>query len=103
VRERYPRIPRRVSGYNLDELLPERGFNLARAVVGSEGTLATILSATVRVVPKPQRLALVVLGFDDVFSAADQMPWLLNHHPEALEGFDEKLPEFARTKGLDAV
>ncbi|MGA2408904.1 MAG: FAD-linked oxidase C-terminal domain-containing protein [Candidatus Binataceae bacterium] len=103
VRERYPRIPRRVSGYNLDELLPERGFNLARAIVGSEGTLATILRATVRVAPKPQRLALVVLGFDDVFSAADQMPWLLNHHPEALEGFDERLPEFARTKKIEAV
>ena len=68
VRERYPQIPRRVSGYNLDELLPERGFNLARAIVGSEGTLAVVLKATVRVVPKPRRLALVVLGFDDVFS-----------------------------------
>jgi len=103
VRERYPSIPRRVSGYNLDELLPERGFNLARAIVGSEGTLAAILNATVRVVPKPQRLALVVLGFDDVFSAADQMPWLLDHHPQALEGFDDRLPEFARTKKIDAV
>ncbi|HTT74490.1 MAG TPA: FAD-binding oxidoreductase, partial [Candidatus Binataceae bacterium] len=103
VRERYPSIPRRVSGYNLDELLPERGFNLARAVVGSEGTLAVVLKATVSVVPKPQRLALLVLGFDDVFIAADQMPWLLSHHPEALEGFDDRLPEFARTKGLGAV
>jgi FAD/FMN-containing dehydrogenase/Fe-S oxidoreductase len=103
VRERYPKIPRRVSGYNLDELLPERGFNLARAVVGSEGTLAVIFKATVRVVPKPRRLALLVLGFDDVFSAADQMPWLLTHHPEALEGFDDRLPEFARTKGIEAV
>jgi FAD/FMN-containing dehydrogenase/Fe-S oxidoreductase len=103
VRERYPKIPRRVSGYNLDELLPEHGFNLARAIVGSEGTLATVLKATVRVVPKPRRLALIVLGFDDVFAAADQMPWLLEHHPEALEGFDDRLPEFARAKGLDAV
>ena len=103
VRERYPSIPRRVSGYNLDELLPERGFNLARALVGAEGTLAVVLKATVRVVPKPQRLALVVLGFDDVFIAADQMPWLLSHRPEALEGFDERLPEFAKIKGLDAV
>ena len=103
VRERYPQIPRRVSGYNLDELLPERGFNLARAIVGSEGTLAIVLKATVRVVPKPRRLALVVLGFDDVFIAADQMPWLLGHRPEALEGFDDRLPEFAKAKGLDAV
>ena len=103
VRERYPQIPRRVSGYNLDELLPERGFNLARALVGSEGTLAVILKATVHVVPKPQRLALIVLGFEDVFVAADQMPWLLNHRPEALEGFDDRLREFAKVKGLDAV
>ncbi|HEX4210122.1 MAG TPA: FAD-linked oxidase C-terminal domain-containing protein [Candidatus Binataceae bacterium] len=103
VRERYPSIPRRVSGYNLDELLPEHGFNLARAMVGSEGTLAVVLKATVRVVPKPQRLALVMLGFDDVFIAADQMPWLLSHRPEALEGFDDRLPEFARAKGLQAV
>jgi FAD/FMN-containing dehydrogenase/Fe-S oxidoreductase len=103
VHEHYPRIPRRVSGYNLDELLPERGFNLARALVGSEGTLAIVLKATVRVVPKPQRLALVVLGFDDIFVAADQMPWLLNHRPEALEGFDDRLAQFAKAKGLDAV
>jgi FAD/FMN-containing dehydrogenase/Fe-S oxidoreductase len=100
---RYPKIPRRVSGYNLDELLPENGFNLARAIVGSEGTLATILSATVRLVPKPKHLALVVLGFDDVFLAADQMPWMLEHRPQALEGFDHHLPDIARQKGIDAV
>ena len=103
IRARYPKIPRRVSGYNLDELLPENGFNLARAIVGSEGTLATILSATVRLVPKPKHLALVVLGFDDVFVAADQMPWMLEHRPQALEGFDHHLPDIARQKGLAAV
>ena len=53
IRERYPDIPRRVSGYNLDELLPEKGFNVARALVGSEGTLATVLEATVRLVHSP--------------------------------------------------
>jgi FAD/FMN-containing dehydrogenase/Fe-S oxidoreductase len=103
IRARYPRIPRRVSGYNLDELLPENGFNLARAIVGSEGTLATILGATVRLVPKPRHLALVVLGFDDVFLAADQMPWMLEHRPQALEGFDHHLPDIARQKGIAAV
>src|SRR5579864_3720781 len=103
IRERYPKIPRRVSGYNLDELLPENGFNLARAMVGSEGTLATILNATVRLVPKPKHLALVVLGFDDVFLAADQMPWMLEHRPQALEGFDHHLPDIARQKGVAAV
>ena len=54
VREHFPKLPRRVSGYNLDELMPERGFNVARAIVGSEGTLATILRATIRAVPRPQ-------------------------------------------------
>ncbi|HEY1849575.1 MAG TPA: FAD-linked oxidase C-terminal domain-containing protein [Candidatus Binataceae bacterium] len=103
IRARYPKIPRRVSGYNLDELLPENGFNLARALVGSEGTLATILGATVRLVPKPKHLALVVLGFDDVFLAADQMPWMIGHHPQALEGFDHHLPDIARQKGIAAV
>ena len=103
VRAHFPKLPRRVSGYNLDELMPERGFNLARAIVGSEGTLATIIRATIRAVPRPKELALAVLGFDDVFIAADQMPWLLAHRPEALEGFDENLPEFARIKSMPGV
>src|SRR5271155_798232 len=103
VRAHFPKLPRRVSGYNLDELMPERGFNLARAIVGSEGTLAVVLRATIRAVPRPNELALAVLGFDDVFIAADQMPWLLEHRPEALEGFDENLPEFARLKSMPGV
>ena len=103
VRARYPKIPRRVSGYNLDQLLPENGFNLARAVVGSEGTLAVLLSATVRLVPIPRKVALVVMGFDEVFGAADQTPWLLEHHPQALEGFDHRLPDFARERGMPGV
>ncbi len=103
VRARFPRLPRRVSGYNLDELMPERGFNLARAIVGSEGTLATVIRATIRAVPRPKELGLVVLGFDDVFIAGDQTPWLLEHRPEALEGFDENLPEFARIKAMPGV
>src|SRR5262249_42056914 len=53
IRERYPRIPRRVSGYNLDDLLPENHFNVARALVGSEGTCVTILEATLRLVASP--------------------------------------------------
>jgi FAD/FMN-containing dehydrogenase len=53
IRARYPKIPRRVSGYNLDELLPENGFHVARALVGSEGTCVTILEATTRLVYSP--------------------------------------------------
>jgi FAD/FMN-containing dehydrogenase/Fe-S oxidoreductase len=103
VRTRFPHIPRRVSGYNLDELLPESGFNLARALVGSEGTLGLVLGATLKVVPKPKELVLVALGFADIFIAADQVPWILEHRPEALEAFDDKLVEFGRAKGLPSV
>ncbi|HVA79175.1 MAG TPA: FAD-linked oxidase C-terminal domain-containing protein, partial [Candidatus Binataceae bacterium] len=103
VRAHYPRIPRRVSGYNLDELLPERGFNLARALVGSEGTCAITTAATLRLVPRPKTLAVLVLGFEDVFRAADQMTWMLTHRPEALEGFDHNLPDFAREKKMPGV
>ena len=62
VREKYPRIPRRVSGYNLDELLPENGFHVARALVGSEGTCATVLSATLNLTASPPFRVLTVLG-----------------------------------------
>ncbi|HTY56156.1 MAG TPA: FAD-linked oxidase C-terminal domain-containing protein, partial [Candidatus Binataceae bacterium] len=100
IRQRYPRIPRRVSGYNLDQLLPENGFNLARALVGSEGTLAITLNATLRLVPRPKRRALCVLGFRDIFVAADQSPWILEHRPDALEAFDHRLAEFCRITGM---
>jgi FAD/FMN-containing dehydrogenase/Fe-S oxidoreductase len=103
VRAHFPKLPRRVSGYNLDELMPERGFNLARAIVGSEGTLAVVLRATIRAVPRPKEVALAVLGFDDVFVAADQTPWLLEHRPDALEGFDQNLPDLARIKNMPGV
>ena len=65
VRERFPDIPRRVSGYNLDQLLPENGFNVARALVGSEGTCVTILEAICELKPSPQFRRLVALGFED--------------------------------------
>ena len=53
IREKFPRIPRRVSGYNLDELLPENGFHVARALVGSEGTCMTVVSATLNLRASP--------------------------------------------------
>src|SRR5262249_44174477 len=71
VREKFPRIPRRVSGYNLDELLPENGFNVARALVGTEGTCATVLKATLNLTASPPHRVLTVLAFDDPFAAAD--------------------------------
>jgi FAD/FMN-containing dehydrogenase/Fe-S oxidoreductase len=100
VRARYPDIPRRVSGYNLNELLPENGFNVARALVGSEGTLAAVLEATCKLVWSPPARALAVLGFDDVYAAGDAVPQVNAHGPIALEGLDERLIEFMRKKRL---
>jgi len=100
VRERFPRIPRRVSGYNLDELLAESNFNVARALVGSEGTCANIVSATLNLTASPPHRVLTVLGFNDAFLAADAVPNALEHKPIGLEGFDSLLVEFMRRKGL---
>jgi FAD/FMN-containing dehydrogenase/Fe-S oxidoreductase len=100
VRERFPRIPRRVSGYNLDELLPENNFNVARALVGSEGTCANIVSARLNLTASPPFRVLTVLGFDDPFLAADAVPLALEHRPIGLEGFDHLLVDFMRRKGL---
>jgi FAD/FMN-containing dehydrogenase/Fe-S oxidoreductase len=100
IHEKFPRIPRRVSGYNLDELLPEQGFNVARALVGSEGTCVTILEAKLRLVKSPQFRRLVGLGFSDAFIAADNVPLVLEHSPIALEGFDGLLVEFMQRKNL---
>ncbi len=100
VRERFPKIPRRVSGYNLDELLPESGFHVARALVGAEGTCVTVLEATLRLMHSPPCRALVGLGFPDAFIAADHVPSLLQHKPIGLEGFDALIVEFMRKKNL---
>jgi FAD/FMN-containing dehydrogenase/Fe-S oxidoreductase len=99
IRDRYPDIPRRVSGYNLDELLPEKGFDVARALTGSEGTLATVLEAKVRLVDAPPIRSLVVLGFKDIFAAADYVPDVLEHEPTGLEGMDEELVNDMRREG----
>ena len=100
IRSRFPRIPRRVSGYNLDELLPENGFHVARALVGSEGTCVTVLGATLRLVPSPQHRQLVVLGFADQFVAADAVPWVLEAEPIGLEGFDGLMVDMMHRKRL---
>jgi FAD/FMN-containing dehydrogenase/Fe-S oxidoreductase len=91
IRARFPRIKRRVSGYNLDQLLPENGFNVARALVGSEGTCALTLQAEARLVPSPRSRALVIMGFPDIFAAADAVPRILAAGPIACEGLDERI------------
>ena len=100
IRERFPRIPRRVSGYNLDDLLSENGFHVARALVGSEGTCANIVSATLNLTASPPFRVLTALAFDDAFIAADAVPRTLEHGPIGLEGFDTMLIDFMRRKRL---
>jgi FAD/FMN-containing dehydrogenase/Fe-S oxidoreductase len=105
IRTRYPDIPRRVSGYNLDSLLPEAGFDIARALVGSEGTLVTVLHAELDLVAVPGGQAMVVLGYPDIASAGDAVPHILGHHPWQLEGMDQvlvNLEESAQLAG-DAI
>ncbi|MGW4048746.1 FAD-binding and (Fe-S)-binding domain-containing protein [Streptomyces sp. NPDC004721] len=97
VRHGYPDIPRRVSGYNLDSLLPEKGFDVAKALVGSEGTLVTVLRAELDLVPVPPFQSLLVLGYDDICSAADDVPRLLEHsEPGQLEALDDRMAQLMR-------
>jgi FAD/FMN-containing dehydrogenase/Fe-S oxidoreductase len=103
IRSRFPRIARRVSGYNLEHLLPEHGFDIAKALVGSEGTCVTILEATVELVPWPAHRTTILLGFEDVFAAADAVPAIRELRPIGLEGFDDHLVDDNRRKGLNAV
>src|SRR5262249_22079151 len=100
IRVRYPKIPRRVSGYNLDDLLPERGFHVARALGGTEGTCVTILEAQLPVVPRPPARSLLVLGYLDVFEAAAHVGEVLEAGPIGLEGLDDILVKDMRTKGI---
>jgi FAD/FMN-containing dehydrogenase len=99
VRASYPDIPRRVSGYNLDELLPENGFQVARPLVGTESTCALTLEATVRLIPSPPKRALVVCAYDDRCAAGDHVPEIMELAPIGLEGFDRTLVENMRRKG----
>jgi FAD/FMN-containing dehydrogenase/Fe-S oxidoreductase len=100
IGQKFPRIPRRVSGYNLDELLPESGFNVARALTGSEGTCANIVAATLNLTASPPFRVLTVLAFPDVFLAADATLLALEHGPIGLEGFDSLLLDYMRKKRL---
>ncbi|HEY9305440.1 MAG TPA: FAD-binding and (Fe-S)-binding domain-containing protein [Mycobacterium sp.] len=100
IRSTYPDIPRRVSGYNLDSLLPESGFQVAKALVGSESTLITVLHVELQLVRQPGATALAVVGFDDIASAADVVPAILEHNPAALEGLDHRLVELENSQRL---
>jgi FAD/FMN-containing dehydrogenase/Fe-S oxidoreductase len=96
IRTELGRFDRQVSGYPLQHLLPENGRDLARALVGTEGTCGTLLGATVRLVPVTPHRLLLVLGYADIVEAAEAAPALLDHQPLAVEGLDDRLVDVVR-------
>ncbi|HEX3370924.1 MAG TPA: FAD-binding oxidoreductase, partial [Candidatus Acidoferrales bacterium] len=103
IRARFPQIPRRVSGYNLDQLLPEQGFHVARALVGTEGTCAIVLEAKLKLIHSPQQRTLVGIGYEDAFVAADHVPEILEFRPIGLEGFEGSIVDGLKSKGAPHV
>ena len=105
IDEKYPHIPRRVSGYNLDQLLPDENgrFNVARALVGSESTCVTILEAEVRLVYSYPKRVLLVLGYPSIYEAGDHVPEILKHKPIGFEGIDNFLINNVKKKGMPQV
>ncbi|MCE7011080.1 FAD-binding protein [Kibdelosporangium philippinense] len=91
IRTEFGRFPRQVSGYALEHLLPENGFDLARALVGTEGTCVVVLSATLKLVSRLKTRELLVLGYSDTFAAANAVPALIQRKPMTLEGLDREL------------
>ena len=103
IRTEFGRFGRQVSGYSLEHLLPENGFDVARAMVGSEGGWGILLGATVRLVRAPMATRLVVLGYPDMAAAADAVPALLPLGPVAVEGLDERIVDVVRRQRGDAT
>ena len=102
IRERFPDIPRRVSGFNLDELLPEKGFQVARALVGTEGTCAVVTEATVKLTPWPRERALLILGYASIFDAGDHVPDVMETEPMACEAIDDVLVDDMKQQGMQS-
>lgn len=103
IRTEFGTFGRQVSGYSFEHLLPEKGSDLARFLVGTEGTLVTLLEATVELVPMPSKPTLVVLAYDDMPLAADDVPALLPLGPLAIEGLDARLVDVVRRHKGDAA
>lgn len=95
IERRFPKLLRRVSGYNLDSLL-RNPADLTQLVAGSEGTLAVVVEARVRLVPRPRHTALAILHFPDVFTALDATPAILQHGPTAVELVDRMILDMTR-------
>jgi len=104
IRTEFGRFGRQVSGYSLEHLLPENRFDVARFLAGSEGTLAVIIGATVRLVPDPPYKIMIALGYPTMADAADAAPLLVDHQPSACEGLDRRIVDVVRrSRGDSAV
>ncbi len=96
IRTEFGRFGRQISGYSLEHLLPERGFDVPKMLVGTEGTCAVTTRATVALRPAPARTVLVVLGYPTLADAADAVPQLLPLQPVAIEGLDARITDLGR-------
>ena len=105
IDRRYPKVLRRVGGYNLDEFTkPEGSVNLAKMIVGSEGTLAVVLEAKIRLVPLPKAKAVMVIGFSDLLEALRAAPVIVKHGPSAVEVMDKSILDNTRQNAaLDRI
>ncbi len=105
IDRRYPKILRRVGGYNLDEFTdPAKPVNLAKLIVGSEGTLAVVLEAKLKLVPLPKAKAVMVIPFADLLEALAAAPVILLHKPSAVEIMDKSILDYTRQNAtLDAI
>jgi FAD/FMN-containing dehydrogenase len=100
IRKEFPMIPRRVSGFNLPALLPEQGFNVAKALVGTECTCALVVEAKAKLVENPPVRSLLVFGYPDIFHAADDVVEPAKFHPTGLEALDDTFIQYMKKKGL---
>ncbi|MFP5346650.1 MAG: FAD-binding and (Fe-S)-binding domain-containing protein [Actinomycetes bacterium] len=98
LRTELGRFGRQVSGYSLEHLLPENGFDVAKALVGTEGTLALTLAARVNLVQDSPVRLLVALGYPSMAEAADAVPAVLPHRPVACEGLDARIVDVVRER-----
>lgn len=103
IRTQFGRFGRQVSGYALENLLPENKFDVCRLMAGSEGTLTVLTEATVRLVNEPAHRMLVVLGYPDIAAAGDATPAILAHRPTACEGIDSRIVDVVRERKGDAA
>jgi FAD/FMN-containing dehydrogenase/Fe-S oxidoreductase len=105
IDRRYPKIVRRVGGYNLNEFTPDRQtVNLAKMIVGSEGTLGVILEAKLNLVALPKAKAAMVIGFADLLEALAATPTILEHKPSAVEVMDKAILDNTRQNAaLDQI